>query len=50
MVLEGLFGATGDVAVEVGRRLLAARAVPALVELRSRGVSAGRPPGPAARP
>jgi alkylation response protein AidB-like acyl-CoA dehydrogenase len=33
MVLDGLFGGTDDLAVEIGRHLLATRAVPELVEL-----------------
>ena len=33
MALEGLFGSTDDIVVDVGRQLLAARTVPTLIEL-----------------
>ena len=33
LVLEGLFGSADDIAVDLGRQLLAARAVPNLIEL-----------------
>jgi len=33
MVLEGLFGSADKIVLEVGRRLLAARHVPTLIEL-----------------
>ena len=33
MALEGLFGSTDDIVVDLGRQLLAARTVPTLIEL-----------------